>query len=296
MATGSLSRPAGVLARLGYPRLSADDGKDISLRRGADRRAGRVRALRQAREGRGDRLAPHLARVRRPLLRVRGPRVPRGPAQGAARVVLLLLGYFGPTLYYIVAIAEDGQTVCKMMSDVAVRQDSNEDDSVGYFRAFLRALIPPFLWLLLVPGLSTCSGRSGTASVRRCTTRSRARWSSRHSLPHGPPSRTGRVDVRRGTGRGVAKQASRALARRAHPARAWVFQPKPPSASRSPGARSSSSRSSRHNGSRATRTLRACGVVASSVSCAGAAPPSCPSRGAGPCLYRPETPVANAVN
>src|SRR3989442_4170096 len=76
-----------------------------------------------------------------------------GPAQDAARVVLLLLGYFGPTLYYIVAIAEDGQTVGKMMSDVAVRRDSNEDDSVGYFRAFLRALIPPFLWLLLVPGL-----------------------------------------------------------------------------------------------------------------------------------------------
>ena len=76
-----------------------------------------------------------------------------GPAQDAARVVLLLLGYFGPTLYYIVAIAEGGQTVGKMMSDIAVRRDGNEDDSVGYFRAFLRAVIPPFLWLLLVPGL-----------------------------------------------------------------------------------------------------------------------------------------------
>src|SRR5256712_11243185 len=56
-----------------------------------------------------------------------------GPAQGAARVVLLLLGYFGPTLYYIVAIAEDGQTVGKMMSDVAVRRGSNGDDSLRYF-------------------------------------------------------------------------------------------------------------------------------------------------------------------
>ena len=76
-----------------------------------------------------------------------------GPAQGAARVVLLLLGYFGPTLYYIVAIAEGGQTVGKMMSDIAVRRDGNEDDSVGYFRAFLRAVIPPFLWLPLIPGI-----------------------------------------------------------------------------------------------------------------------------------------------
>jgi len=76
-----------------------------------------------------------------------------GPAQDAARVVLLLLGYFGPTLYYIVAIAEGGQTVGKMMSNIAVRRDGNEDDSVGYFRAFLRAVIPPFLWLPLIPGI-----------------------------------------------------------------------------------------------------------------------------------------------
>src|SRR2546428_7842418 len=76
-----------------------------------------------------------------------------GPAQGAARAVLLLLGYFGPTLYFIVAIAEGGQTVGKMMSDIAVRRDSNEDDSVGYFRAILPGVIPPFLWPPLRPGL-----------------------------------------------------------------------------------------------------------------------------------------------
>ena len=68
-------------------------------------------------------------------------------------MVLLLLGYFGPTLYYIVAIAEGGQTVGKMMSDIAARRDGNEDDSVGYLRAFLRAVIPPFLWLPLIPGI-----------------------------------------------------------------------------------------------------------------------------------------------
>src|SRR2546428_7400971 len=75
-----------------------------------------------------------------------------GPAQDAARVVLLLVGYFGPTLYYIVAIAEGGQTVGKMMSDIAVRRDGNEDDSAGSFRPVPRGGSPPFLWLPLAPG------------------------------------------------------------------------------------------------------------------------------------------------
>src|SRR5438093_13536028 len=52
-----------------------------------------------------------------------------GPAQDAARVVLLLLGYFGRPLNYILAIAEGGPTGAKRRSDIRVGREGMRDGS-----------------------------------------------------------------------------------------------------------------------------------------------------------------------
>jgi uncharacterized RDD family membrane protein YckC len=65
----------------------------------------------------------------------------------------VLIAYIGPTLYYTVCYAEGGQTLGKMNGGIAVRRDGDEDASLGYVRSFLRAAMPPFLWLLIIPGL-----------------------------------------------------------------------------------------------------------------------------------------------
>jgi uncharacterized RDD family membrane protein YckC len=71
--------------------------------------------------------------------------------------LLSTLAYFiylaGATLYYTVCYAEGGQTIGKMTTRTAVRLDGDEDRPLGYVRAFIRALIPPFFWVLIVPGL-----------------------------------------------------------------------------------------------------------------------------------------------
>jgi len=52
-----------------------------------------------------------------------------------------------------VCYAEGGQTIGKMTTRTAVRLDGDEDRPLGYVRAFIRALIPPFFWVLIIPGL-----------------------------------------------------------------------------------------------------------------------------------------------
>jgi uncharacterized RDD family membrane protein YckC len=76
---------------------------------------------------------------------------------GPFAALLSSLAYFiylaGATLYYTVCYAEGGQTIGKMSTRTAVRLDGDEERPLGYVRAFIRALIPPFMWALLIPGL-----------------------------------------------------------------------------------------------------------------------------------------------
>jgi uncharacterized RDD family membrane protein YckC len=65
----------------------------------------------------------------------------------------LVVAYAGPTLYYVVCVAEGGQTLGKMAGGIAVRRDGDEDAPVGYIRSLIRGAVPPFFWVLLIPGL-----------------------------------------------------------------------------------------------------------------------------------------------
>lgn len=76
-----------------------------------------------------------------------------GPFQGALNMLAYLIYLAGSTLYYMVCYAEGGQTIGKMTTRTAVRLDGDEDRPLGYVRALIRALIPPFFWVLIVPGL-----------------------------------------------------------------------------------------------------------------------------------------------
>lgn len=49
--------------------------------------------------------------------------------------------------------AEGGQTFGKIATHTAVRLDGDEDRPLGYVRAFIRALFPPFMWVLIISGL-----------------------------------------------------------------------------------------------------------------------------------------------
>ena len=40
-----------------------------------------------------------------------------------------------------------------MTTRTAVRLDGDEGRSLGYIRALIRAVVPPFFWVLIVPGL-----------------------------------------------------------------------------------------------------------------------------------------------
>jgi uncharacterized RDD family membrane protein YckC len=67
--------------------------------------------------------------------------------------IAVFIAYAGPTLYYWVCYAEGGQTLGKMGGHIAVRRDADEETPIGYVRGFIRAAIPPFFWILIVPGL-----------------------------------------------------------------------------------------------------------------------------------------------
>ena len=76
-----------------------------------------------------------------------------GPFAGILTSLAYLIDFAGATVYYTVCNAEGGQTIGKLTTNTAVRLDGDEDRSLGYVRAFIRALIPPFMWLLIIPGL-----------------------------------------------------------------------------------------------------------------------------------------------
>ena len=75
------------------------------------------------------------------------------PLQNIFTMFALFVLYLGPTAYYTFCTAEGGQTIGKMNGHIAVRLDGNEDTPPGYVRSLIRAALPPFLWMLLVPGL-----------------------------------------------------------------------------------------------------------------------------------------------
>jgi uncharacterized RDD family membrane protein YckC len=76
-----------------------------------------------------------------------------GPFANLLSTLAYLIYLAGATLYYTVCYAEGGQTIGKLTTRTAVRLDGDEDRSLGYVRAFIRALIPPFFWVLIIPGL-----------------------------------------------------------------------------------------------------------------------------------------------
>jgi len=76
-----------------------------------------------------------------------------GPFAGILTSLAYLIDFAGATIYYTVCNAEGGQTVGKLTTNTAVRVDGDEDRSLGYLRAFIRAVFPPFMWLLIIPGL-----------------------------------------------------------------------------------------------------------------------------------------------
>ena len=76
------------------------------------------------------------------------------PLAALFSTVAVIIAYAGPTLYYTVCYAEGGQTLGKMSGNIAVRRDGDEDTPLGYVRSFLRAAVPPFMWLLVLPGLA----------------------------------------------------------------------------------------------------------------------------------------------
>jgi uncharacterized RDD family membrane protein YckC len=76
-----------------------------------------------------------------------------GPFASVLSWLAYVIYLAGATVYYTVCYAEGGQTIGKMTTRTAVRLDGDEDRSLGYIRAFIRALIPPFFWVLIVPGL-----------------------------------------------------------------------------------------------------------------------------------------------
>ena len=75
------------------------------------------------------------------------------PLERVFTTIAALIAYAGPTLYYTVCNAEGGQTLGKMGGRIAVRRDGDEETPIGYVRGFIRAAIPPFFWVLLIPGL-----------------------------------------------------------------------------------------------------------------------------------------------
>jgi len=76
-----------------------------------------------------------------------------GPFANLLSTLAYLIYLAGATVYYTVCYAEGGQTIGKMTTRTAVRLDGDEDRPLGYVRAFIRALVPPFLWVLIIPGL-----------------------------------------------------------------------------------------------------------------------------------------------
>ena len=76
-----------------------------------------------------------------------------GPFANFLNTLAYLIYLAGATLYYTVCYAEGGQTFGKIATHTAVRLDGDEDRSLGYVRAFIRALFPPFMWVLIIPGL-----------------------------------------------------------------------------------------------------------------------------------------------
>jgi len=76
-----------------------------------------------------------------------------GPFANLLSTLAYLIYLAGATLYYTVCYAEGGQTIGKMTTRTAVRLDGDEDRPLGYVRAFIRALFPPFFWVLIIPGL-----------------------------------------------------------------------------------------------------------------------------------------------
>lgn len=76
-----------------------------------------------------------------------------GPFANLLSTLAYLIYLVGATLYYTVCYAEGGQTIGKMTTRTAVRLDGDEDRPLGYVRAFIRALFPPFFWVLIIPGL-----------------------------------------------------------------------------------------------------------------------------------------------
>jgi uncharacterized RDD family membrane protein YckC len=76
-----------------------------------------------------------------------------GPFAGTLTSLAYFIDFAGATIYYTVCNAEGGQTVGKLTTNTAVRVDGDEDRSLGYVRAFIRAVFPPFMWLLIIPGL-----------------------------------------------------------------------------------------------------------------------------------------------
>jgi uncharacterized RDD family membrane protein YckC len=75
------------------------------------------------------------------------------PLAGLFLAVALAIAYGGPTIYYTVCVAAGGQTLGKVSGNIAVRRDGDEDASLGWLWSFLRAMLPPLFWVLLVPGL-----------------------------------------------------------------------------------------------------------------------------------------------
>jgi len=75
-----------------------------------------------------------------------------GPFAGILTSLAYLIDFAGATVYYTVCNAEGGQTIGKLTTNTAVRLDGDEDRSLGYVRAFIRALAP-LMWLLIIPGL-----------------------------------------------------------------------------------------------------------------------------------------------
>ncbi len=76
-----------------------------------------------------------------------------GPFASFLSTLAYLIYLAGATLYYTVCYAEGGQTIGKVTTRTAVRLDGDEGRSLGYIRALIRAVVPPFFWVLIVPGL-----------------------------------------------------------------------------------------------------------------------------------------------
>src|SRR3977135_2814553 len=75
-----------------------------------------------------------------------------GPFAGILTSLAYVIDFAGATVYYTVCNGEGGQTIGKLTTNTAVRLDGDEDRSLGYVRAFIRALAPR-VWLGAIPHL-----------------------------------------------------------------------------------------------------------------------------------------------